>query len=108
MLASSSKADARVHSLAQPDAARQRGVLQLLDALEARLMHRDGQPQMPPEFLEQFAARFEEEGLPDLVNSWGEWPWWHTPDSSHAAPAWYPKAVQQKKAGVMLGAHRQE
>jgi hypothetical protein len=74
MLASSSKAhvDALVHLSAQPDAARQRGVLQLLDALEARLMHRDDQPQMPPEFLEQFAARFEEEGLPDLVNSWGE------------------------------------
>ncbi len=69
MLASSSRVqtDARVHSLAQPDAARHRGVLQLLDALEARLMHRDDQPQMPPEFLEQFAARFEEEGLPDLV-----------------------------------------
>jgi hypothetical protein len=77
MLAPSSKAktDTPVHPLAQPDAARQRGVVQLLDALEARLMHRDDQPQMPPEFLEQFAARFEEEGLPDLVNSWGEWTW---------------------------------
>lgn len=67
--------DALVHSTVQPDAARHRGVLQLLDALEARLMHRDDQPQMPPEFLEQFAARFEEEGLPDLVSSWGESVW---------------------------------
>jgi hypothetical protein len=47
--------------------------MQLLDALEARFMRKPDQPHMPPEFLEQFAARFEDEGLPDLVQNWGEW-----------------------------------
>jgi hypothetical protein len=45
--------------------------MQLLDALEARLTQRADQQHMPPEFLEQFAARFEDEGLPELVHSWG-------------------------------------
>ncbi len=55
----------------QPQEAQQRGALQLLDALEARSQPSGTAAPMPPEFLEEFAARFEEEGLPDIVTAIG-------------------------------------
>lgn len=58
----------------QPDAAQKRGALQLLDALEARFSSTADRVQMPPQFLEQFAARFEEEGLSPIVEAIGNLP----------------------------------
>ena len=55
----------------QPEAAEQRGPLQLLDALEARHSRAADAVQMPPEFLEQFAARYENEGLESIVEAIG-------------------------------------
>jgi hypothetical protein len=74
----------------QPHAARQRGALQLLDSLDAAAAASaavsgfggsagpssastsGGVAALPPGFLEDFAARFAEEGLTDIVAPIGE------------------------------------
>lgn len=60
------------HGIKQPQVARGRGVMQLVDALEGRIAQKGDRQPMPPEFMEQFAARFEGDGLPDLMNIMGE------------------------------------
>lgn len=56
----------------QPKVAKGRGSAQLLDALIARIAQKGDAVHMPPDFLEQFAARFEDEGLAELMPSIGE------------------------------------
>ncbi len=55
----------------QPEAAQQRGALQLLDALEARFSQDADKVQMPAGFLEQFAAKYENDGLDSVVEAIG-------------------------------------
>ncbi len=57
----------------QPDMASQRGALQLLDALDRKGRKSPAHPShpMPTGFLEDLAARFENEGLEDMLGPSG-------------------------------------
>lgn len=57
----------------QPDSASQRGALQLLDALDKKGGKAVAQPAypMPTGFLEDLAARFEQEGLDAMLGPTG-------------------------------------
>ena len=57
----------------QPDMASQRGALQLLDALDRKGGKTPAHPAypMPTGFLEDLAARFENEGLEDMLGPSG-------------------------------------
>ena len=57
----------------QPDIASQRGALQLLDALDRKGGKTPAHPAypMPTGFLEDLAARFETEGLEDMLGPSG-------------------------------------
>ncbi len=56
----------------QPPAAKKRGPLQLLDAIDARDKALDNVVAMPPGFLEEYSARFAAEGLLETVEPIGQ------------------------------------
>lgn len=57
---------------AQPEQALHQGTLQLLTALKARYVRDTTAVQMPPDFLEDFALKWENEGLLRIVNDLSE------------------------------------